>query len=167
MFLSLCCVCVRSCATLIPAVINRQATRFSLRSPAGGEDSFFISTTDRIYGVADGVSGWASVGVDPADFSRQLMRCARAVCERGAGAVNAVLDPSAVLEEAYEQSKHIVGALHPALASVHMSLQLSAMCTRVRSSQSQMCGRATRVGISPAWGPHSGLFSSVRGGLSP
>lgn len=81
------------------------------RVSTGGEDSFFIATTDRVFGVADGVSGWASVGVDPADFARQLMRCTRAICERSAAVKNAVLDPQRILEEAYEQSKHIVGTL--------------------------------------------------------
>lgn len=26
-------------------------------------------------GVADGVSGWAEEGIDPAEYSRTLMRC--------------------------------------------------------------------------------------------
>jgi hypothetical protein len=43
----------------------------------GGEDAFFICHHLGMgaIGVADGVSGWAEEGVDPAEYSRSLMRC--------------------------------------------------------------------------------------------
>ncbi|KAG0489648.1 hypothetical protein HPP92_006511 [Vanilla planifolia] len=40
----------------------------------GGEDAFFVSTYNGgVIAVADGVSGWAERGVNPALFSRELM----------------------------------------------------------------------------------------------
>jgi protein phosphatase PTC7 len=40
----------------------------------GGEDAFFISPSTACVGVADGVGGWAEIGVDPGLYSRELMR---------------------------------------------------------------------------------------------
>mmetsp|Transcript_30970 Transcript_30970/g.65677 ORF Transcript_30970/g.65677 Transcript_30970/m.65677 type:complete len:377 (+) Transcript_30970:93-1223(+) len=40
----------------------------------GGEDAYFASTARRAFAVADGVGGWAENGVDPGEFSRQLLR---------------------------------------------------------------------------------------------
>ncbi|KAK8928237.1 putative protein phosphatase 2C 1 [Platanthera zijinensis] len=40
----------------------------------GGEDAFFVSSHNGgVLGIADGVSGWAERGVNPALFSRELM----------------------------------------------------------------------------------------------
>ncbi|XP_024538756.1 probable protein phosphatase 2C 26 [Selaginella moellendorffii] len=40
----------------------------------GGEDAFFISDFDGgVFGIADGVSGWAEENVDPALFSKELV----------------------------------------------------------------------------------------------
>lgn len=44
----------------------------------GGEDAFFISSCGLYMGVADGVGGWAEVGVDPGLYSRELMAAAAA-----------------------------------------------------------------------------------------
>jgi hypothetical protein len=49
----------------------------------------------------------ADVGVDPGEFSRMLMRSARKICELEA---ERPLEPVQVLEEAYEQTKEIIGA---------------------------------------------------------
>lgn len=43
-----------------------------------GEDSFFIAKHSRAIGVADGVGGWRSRGVDPSEFSNALMQHAKA-----------------------------------------------------------------------------------------
>jgi len=43
----------------------------------GGEDWFFVSDTMRALGVADGVGGWAEVGVDAGAYARQLMANAK------------------------------------------------------------------------------------------
>lgn len=47
----------------------------------GGEDAFFIAPDGASVGVADGVGGWADVGVDPAQHSRLLMSNCRSYCE--------------------------------------------------------------------------------------
>jgi len=43
----------------------------------GGEDWFFVSDSMRAMGVADGVGGWAEVGVDAGAYARQLMGAAK------------------------------------------------------------------------------------------
>ncbi|KDD72193.1 hypothetical protein H632_c3719p0, partial [Helicosporidium sp. ATCC 50920] len=43
----------------------------------GGEDAYFLAADGRCVGVADGVGGWAEVGVDPGLYSRELMRHAQ------------------------------------------------------------------------------------------
>lgn len=44
------------------------------KADRGGEDAFFIADSGLVVGVADGVGGWAEVGVDPGLYSRELMR---------------------------------------------------------------------------------------------
>lgn len=45
----------------------------------GGEDAFFISQErSTAFGVADGVGGWVNSGINPAEYSRTLMREAKA-----------------------------------------------------------------------------------------
>jgi hypothetical protein len=48
-----------------------------------GEDAYFILPTSSYYtlGVADGVGGWTSLGVDPSLFAWDLMNC----CKEEAG----------------------------------------------------------------------------------
>lgn len=62
----------------------------------GGEDAYFIA--EHFMGVADGVGGWAEIGVDPGLYSRQLMDCAKqaaATCKPSPHA------PQHLLEVAY------------------------------------------------------------------
>ncbi|MCI33790.1 putative protein phosphatase 2C 55-like, partial [Trifolium medium] len=40
----------------------------------GGEDAHFICADEQVIGVADGVGGWANVGVDAGLFARELMQ---------------------------------------------------------------------------------------------
>lgn len=64
----------------------------------GGEDAFFIEG-DWV-GVADGVSGWAALGVNSGLYSRDLMwQCAEVVRWGEAGK-----DPRAVIEEAHSRT---------------------------------------------------------------
>eukprot|EP00741_Cyanophora_paradoxa_P019185 tig00021123_g18521.t2 len=50
----------------------------------GGEDAFFICDDTSAVGVADGVGGWATQGIDPGLFSRQLMQgCEEAIVKLG------------------------------------------------------------------------------------
>jgi hypothetical protein len=46
-----------------------------LQADKGGEDAYCIVPAGLgSIGVADGVSGWAEEGIDPAEYSRTLMR---------------------------------------------------------------------------------------------
>ncbi|KIZ01643.1 putative PTC7 protein phosphatase [Monoraphidium neglectum] len=52
----------------------------------GGEDAFFVSAAGGgALGVADGVGGWAESGINPAQYSRTLMRVACAYIEGAEG----------------------------------------------------------------------------------
>ncbi|XP_049362857.1 probable protein phosphatase 2C 55 [Solanum verrucosum] len=64
----------------------------------GGEDAHFICIDEQVIGIADGVGGWADVGVDAGEYSRELMANAvMAIREEPKGSV----DPARVLEKAY------------------------------------------------------------------
>lgn len=39
----------------------------------GGGDTFFIYHSEKIVGMADGVGGWADVGVEAGKYARELM----------------------------------------------------------------------------------------------
>ena len=52
----------------------------------------------------------SDVGVDPGEFSRQLMRSARKVAESDSAVPEQQLEPVRILEEAYEQTKSTIGA---------------------------------------------------------
>ncbi|KAF7148454.1 hypothetical protein RHSIM_Rhsim03G0031700 [Rhododendron simsii] len=63
-----------------------------------GEDSHFICAEKQIFGVADGVGGWAKKGIDPGEYARELMENAVfAIEDKPEGGVN----PMAVLNEAF------------------------------------------------------------------
>ncbi|KAM3341860.1 putative protein phosphatase 2C 55 isoform X1 [Capsicum galapagoense] len=64
----------------------------------GGEDAHFICIDEQAIGIADGVGGWADVGVDAGEYSRELMsNSVMAIREEPKGLV----DPARVLEKAY------------------------------------------------------------------
>ncbi|KAL7097799.1 hypothetical protein ACP275_10G165600 [Erythranthe tilingii] len=68
-----------------------------------GEDAHFISTKYQTIGVADGVGGWAKLGIDAGKYSRQLMmNSVRSLRRqpRCAGGVN----PKRVLQHAYKRT---------------------------------------------------------------
>jgi len=46
------------------------------KAARGGEDGYFACPERRAFGIADGVGGWASNGVDPGEFARCLLRYA-------------------------------------------------------------------------------------------
>jgi len=48
----------------------------------GGEDACFVSSDGKVLAVADGVGGWADVGVDPAFYSKGLMKGAKALTDK-------------------------------------------------------------------------------------
>ena len=48
----------------------------------GGEDAYFVSEAGAgVAGIADGVGGWQEAGINPADYSRSLMKVARQYLE--------------------------------------------------------------------------------------
>ncbi|PKI78568.1 hypothetical protein CRG98_001040 [Punica granatum] len=68
----------------------------------GGEDAHFICGNEQVIGIADGVGGWADVGVDSGLFSRELMSNAvNAIKEEPTGSIN----PMRVLEKAHASTK--------------------------------------------------------------
>ncbi|WOK91619.1 putative protein phosphatase 2C 55 [Canna indica] len=72
------------------------------KEETGGEDAHFICVTEQAIGVADGVGGWADVGVDAGLYARELMsNSVNAIREEPKGSV----DPLRVLEKAYSITK--------------------------------------------------------------
>ncbi|XP_074309089.1 putative protein phosphatase 2C 80 [Silene latifolia] len=70
----------------------------------GGEDAHFICEEKQVIGVADGVGGWADVGVDAGFYARLLMsNSVAAIKEEQEGPV----DPAKVLEKAHANTKVI------------------------------------------------------------
>lgn len=68
----------------------------------GGEDSFFISEHQAAVGVADGVGGWAEIGVDAGAYARLLMVHAKEAADASTDDVAAgTLSPQAILESAF------------------------------------------------------------------
>ncbi|XP_022136762.1 probable protein phosphatase 2C 80 isoform X2 [Momordica charantia] len=68
------------------------------KEKTGGEDAHFICVDEHVIGVADGVGGWADVGVDAGKFARELMlNSITAVQEQPRDSV----DPVKVLEKAH------------------------------------------------------------------
>uniref|UniRef100_A0A0A9CWE6 Protein phosphatase n=1 Tax=Arundo donax TaxID=35708 RepID=A0A0A9CWE6_ARUDO len=72
------------------------------KEATGGEDAHFICDDEHAIGVADGVGGWADLGVDAGLYAKELM----------SNSMNAVkdeserpMDPSRVLEKAYTSTK--------------------------------------------------------------
>jgi len=46
------------------------------KEATGGEDAFFVNASTASFGVADGVSGWGEMGVDPSKYAKALMQIA-------------------------------------------------------------------------------------------
>ncbi|GFQ01242.1 probable protein phosphatase 2c 55 [Phtheirospermum japonicum] len=71
------------------------------KEETGGEDAHFICTDEQAIGVADGVGGWAEVGVDAGKYARQLMsNSVGAIQEEPRGSI----DPARVLDKAYTRT---------------------------------------------------------------
>lgn len=72
------------------------------KEETGGEDAHFICTDEHAIGVADGVGGWADLGVDAGLYSRELMsNSVTAIQEEPKGSI----DPARVLEKAHSSTK--------------------------------------------------------------
>jgi protein phosphatase PTC7 len=68
------------------------------KADRGGEDAYFVCPRGLCMGVADGVGGWAEVGVDPGLYSRELMAHAAAA---SVSMQPGPLAPQHLLEAAY------------------------------------------------------------------
>ncbi|KAI3761191.1 hypothetical protein L1987_51602 [Smallanthus sonchifolius] len=68
----------------------------------GGEDAHFICSDEQAIGVADGVGGWADLGIDAGKYARELM--SNSVSAVQAGPKGSV-DPARVLDKAYTNTK--------------------------------------------------------------
>lgn len=72
------------------------------KEATGGEDAHFISTDEHVIGVADGVGGWADLGVDAGLYAKELMKKSMdAIKDEPEG----IIDPTRVLEKAYMSTK--------------------------------------------------------------
>ncbi|KAG5241268.1 hypothetical protein OIU76_024469 [Salix suchowensis] len=72
------------------------------KEETGGEDAHFICEDEQAIGIADGVGGWADVGVNAGLFSRELMsHSVNAIQEE----CNGSIDPYRVLEKAHANMK--------------------------------------------------------------
>ncbi|XP_057498694.1 probable protein phosphatase 2C 55 [Actinidia eriantha] len=68
------------------------------KEKTGGEDAHFICEAEQVIGVADGVGGWADVGVNAGDYARELMsNSVDAILDEPKGSI----DPARVLEKAH------------------------------------------------------------------
>lgn len=72
------------------------------KEETGGEDAHFICIDEQAIGVADGVGGWADLGIDAGKYARELMsHSVSAIEEEPKGSI----DPARVLEKAYTSTK--------------------------------------------------------------
>lgn len=72
------------------------------KEATGGEDAHFICADEQAIGVADGVGGWAQMGVDAGYYARELMsHSVAAIQEEPRGAINL----ARVLDKAYLSTK--------------------------------------------------------------
>ncbi|XP_061342359.1 probable protein phosphatase 2C 80 [Gastrolobium bilobum] len=72
------------------------------KEETGGEDAHFICTEEQAIGVADGVGGWADVGVNAGLFAQELIsHSVNAIQEEPKGSFN----PARVLEKAHSSTK--------------------------------------------------------------
>ncbi|AAZ10250.1 protein phosphatase 2C, putative [Trypanosoma equiperdum] len=67
-----------------------------------GEDSFFVSNTYKVIGVADGVGGWRDEGVDASHFANSLMENAKHFSETHRKELN----PEVILQSAFDKVLH-------------------------------------------------------------
>ncbi|GAB2222561.1 hypothetical protein Drorol1_Dr00016680 [Drosera rotundifolia] len=72
------------------------------KEETGGEDAHFICAEEQALGVADGVGGWAELGVDAGVYARELMsNSVNAIQEEPKGSI----DTARVLEKAHFNTK--------------------------------------------------------------
>lgn len=67
----------------------------------GGEDAYFICPDKQVVGVADGVGGWADMGVDAGEYARELMNQSLIAARQEP---RGFIDPARVLERAHAKT---------------------------------------------------------------
>ncbi|XP_071692672.1 probable protein phosphatase 2C 80 [Rutidosis leptorrhynchoides] len=72
------------------------------KEATGGEDAHFILVEEQVIGVADGVGGWADVGINAGLYSRSLMSNSVNAIK---GQPNEAIDPAHVLAKAHLATK--------------------------------------------------------------
>lgn len=65
-----------------------------------GEDAHFVFSGKQVAGVADGVGGWASKGIDAGEYARDLMRN----CIASVAGADGVVKPKRVMTEAHSRT---------------------------------------------------------------
>lgn len=72
------------------------------KEKTGGEDAHFICEDEQAIGIADGVGGWADVGINAGHYARELMsNSVAAIQDEPKGSI----DPAGVLEKAHSITK--------------------------------------------------------------
>lgn len=85
------------------------------KANTGGEDAAFSSS--HFLGVADGVGGWAQMGVDPARYSRELMEHTSDIVKQAETSGGCLL-PQEVLTQVYDRTR-TTGSSTCCLVSLH------------------------------------------------
>ena len=67
----------------------------------GGEDAYFICPDKQVVGVADGVGGWADMGVDAGEYAWELMNQSLMSAQQEP---HGFIDPARVLERAHAKT---------------------------------------------------------------
>ncbi|XP_008226582.1 PREDICTED: probable protein phosphatase 2C 55 [Prunus mume] len=84
-----------------------------------GEDAHFICHDGRTIGVADGVGGWAKIGVDAGVYARGLMNNANQTAMDMTQAAAAAVDPRNVLNQAYANNAGVQGSSTACILSLN------------------------------------------------
>lgn len=95
------------------------------KEETGGEDAHFICAEEHAIGVADGVGGWADVGINAGLYAQALME----------NSVNAIrdepkgyIDPARVLEKAHSSTK-VKGSSTACIIALTNEVCLLKICT--------------------------------------
>ncbi len=86
-----------------------------IQSKGYGEDALFVSPT--AIGVADGVGGWASSGVDPMRYPVKLMKHCLEASKQAVDGGNPAANPLIVLQQAYSKCNGTLGSSTASLAT--------------------------------------------------
>lgn len=91
--------------------LSKHFTNSQIKDGIVGEDAYFISSQQGkcdVIGVADGVGGWSSIGIDPSIFSFNLMKQCKRIVEKDELNIYknnnpvSVKAPMQILEKAYK-----------------------------------------------------------------